>query len=417
MKAGEDRLDSWKAIADYLGRDRTTVMRWERTSGLPVRRVAGAKGHSVFAYKSEIDKWLETQTDSLSEFAARAPAAPPASWRRRMSPVAIGMAAAGGIVVGGLAVGFGLTSRTVVASASLAGGHIAARAADGRSLWRYALPNVEGGIQAAKLAVADVDYDGRPEVVAALQVFVTPGQGYGLLLVLDDSGKMRWSRTLDVRYRFGEIEYRPGWFPADIVVYRAGGQTRIAVAENHHTWWPAVVSTYDRDGILVGQFVNTGWVTSLVTTSDGRYLLAAGVNNSLGGASLAVLDAMAPSGTSPQDGGKLPRCTNCPSGSPQRYFIAPWTDLAVPSDSRQVVVQVAADGTIQWRAPQRAVASGKVPEVIISLSPSLQVRERAVNDYFVELHDALERTGEIPRNWGHGRQPVVREWTADGGWR
>lgn len=52
----QQRLDSWKAIADYLGRDRTTVLRWERTASLPVRRVPGGHGRSVFAYKSEIDR-------------------------------------------------------------------------------------------------------------------------------------------------------------------------------------------------------------------------------------------------------------------------------------------------------------------------------------------------------------------------
>lgn len=52
------RLDSWKAIAEYLQRDRATVGRWEKL-GLPVRRVAGS-GRSVFAYTADIDKWLQT---------------------------------------------------------------------------------------------------------------------------------------------------------------------------------------------------------------------------------------------------------------------------------------------------------------------------------------------------------------------
>src|SRR6185436_12984012 len=55
--APPERLDSWKAIADYLGRDVATVRRWERLHRLPVRRIAG-RGRSVFAYVSEIDEWL-----------------------------------------------------------------------------------------------------------------------------------------------------------------------------------------------------------------------------------------------------------------------------------------------------------------------------------------------------------------------
>ncbi len=34
----EDRLDSWKEIAAYLGRDMTTVQRWEKREGMPVHR-------------------------------------------------------------------------------------------------------------------------------------------------------------------------------------------------------------------------------------------------------------------------------------------------------------------------------------------------------------------------------------------
>src|SRR5439155_13511369 len=54
-----DRLDSWKAIAEYLGRDISTVIRWEKSSGLPVRRVpTEGRGRSVFAFKAELDRWL-----------------------------------------------------------------------------------------------------------------------------------------------------------------------------------------------------------------------------------------------------------------------------------------------------------------------------------------------------------------------
>jgi hypothetical protein len=52
------RLDSWKAIAAYLGRDVTTVQRWERREGLPVHRHVHDKLGSVYAFRPEIDEWL-----------------------------------------------------------------------------------------------------------------------------------------------------------------------------------------------------------------------------------------------------------------------------------------------------------------------------------------------------------------------
>lgn len=57
-QAEQARLDSWKAIAAYLGRDLRTVRRWEKEKGLPVRRVPGGKRSVVFAYPEEIDRWL-----------------------------------------------------------------------------------------------------------------------------------------------------------------------------------------------------------------------------------------------------------------------------------------------------------------------------------------------------------------------
>jgi tetratricopeptide (TPR) repeat protein len=53
------RLDSWKEIASYLGREVRTVIRWEKDRRLPVHRIPGGKGHGVFALRSEVDAWLQ----------------------------------------------------------------------------------------------------------------------------------------------------------------------------------------------------------------------------------------------------------------------------------------------------------------------------------------------------------------------
>jgi len=61
MSEFHDRLDSWKAIAEYLDRDPTTVMRWAKERGLPVYGVPGEgqRHRAVYAYKAEIDAWLK----------------------------------------------------------------------------------------------------------------------------------------------------------------------------------------------------------------------------------------------------------------------------------------------------------------------------------------------------------------------
>ena len=47
-----DRLDSWKEIAAYLGRDVTTVQRWEKRERMPVHRHLHDKRGSVYAIGS-----------------------------------------------------------------------------------------------------------------------------------------------------------------------------------------------------------------------------------------------------------------------------------------------------------------------------------------------------------------------------
>lgn len=56
------RLDSWKAIAEFLGRSLRTVQRWHELNGLPVHHFGGHRG-SVFAYEEEIDHWLVGLTE------------------------------------------------------------------------------------------------------------------------------------------------------------------------------------------------------------------------------------------------------------------------------------------------------------------------------------------------------------------
>jgi Tol biopolymer transport system component len=62
----EDRLDSWKEIASYLGRSIRTVQQWERTEELPVHRLQHSKYGSVYAFRSEVDAW-RIQRTALAE--------------------------------------------------------------------------------------------------------------------------------------------------------------------------------------------------------------------------------------------------------------------------------------------------------------------------------------------------------------
>ena len=53
-------LNSWKEIANYLGRGVRTVQRWEHDLQLPVRRPRGKDRSAVLAMTDELDAWLHS---------------------------------------------------------------------------------------------------------------------------------------------------------------------------------------------------------------------------------------------------------------------------------------------------------------------------------------------------------------------
>ena len=62
------RIESWKQIASFFGKDERTVKRWERERALPVHRLPGERG-GVFAYTLELDQWLNSKASRRSPLA------------------------------------------------------------------------------------------------------------------------------------------------------------------------------------------------------------------------------------------------------------------------------------------------------------------------------------------------------------
>ncbi len=95
------RLDSWKEIASFCGRDERTVKRWEKEKGLPVHRMRESSGARVFAFTDELARWMnspestptaapETKSGRQAELSSDVP---PASRLQKLSMyVALGVA-------------------------------------------------------------------------------------------------------------------------------------------------------------------------------------------------------------------------------------------------------------------------------------------------------------------------------------
>jgi hypothetical protein len=109
-----DLLGSWKEIATYLKRDVTTVQRWEKREGMPVHRHLHDRMGSVYAFRAELDSWMQTRKPSpgqengdngISPAPPAEPARPAASVSRHRWRLVLTLAAAVSVV---LAIGAGL---------------------------------------------------------------------------------------------------------------------------------------------------------------------------------------------------------------------------------------------------------------------------------------------------------------------
>lgn len=96
-----ERLDGWKAIATYLGRDIRTVQRWELREGLPVHRLEHRQRASAYAFTAELDQWMaKREPEGMDADRAADPADRPG---RSMRPALVLLSVLGLAVVTALA--------------------------------------------------------------------------------------------------------------------------------------------------------------------------------------------------------------------------------------------------------------------------------------------------------------------------
>lgn len=412
--SGRVRLTSWKEIAVHLRREVRTVIRWEKERGLPVHRVPGGKGRSVFAFTDELDNWATGESARID-----GPVAGAAATRGRVrGPLGI---AAGIILIGAiLAAGFAKAgwphheiARVVVGETSL---H--AVDSDGRPVWTHPLGGRSVPLPRRASQIVDLTGDGHPDAVATTIVAAAEDTvGVGQLYAVDERGQRLWQRSLDTHLAFSGGSFEAPWMPDDVAAFENAGEPFVAWAVHHLTWWPSMLAVYDARGSRVGTFVNAGWIRRARPSLDGRHVIIGGFSNSREGAAFAVLDARRPDGSSPEDPGSPFECRNCPPGRPLHYFVVDWSDVAspLPPDERDVEVTVhPGNGGITLRAVQR-----RHVEVIVDLTADFKLKNRAVDDSFWKWHQRLEHNDTLT----HDREgcrfrdgPIVRQWTPDRGW-
>jgi hypothetical protein len=414
-----ERLDSWKAIADYLGRDVATVRRWEKGIGLPVHRVAGT-GRSVFAYTSEIDAWLRASKTAEGPAQPVVGVATAIGPRRRMW-VSGGL---GLMILALIAAGLVARGRSVL-PADLRVAHtdagVIARDAAGAEQWRYTFPATH--IATPSLDPALITGGADPGVFFAVSYMgrrLEDRIEAGALMRLDLLGNLQRSFSFDDTVTFGGKPFTGPWAIQSFAVDESTTPNQIAVAAHHYTWDPGIVTVLDADWRRRGTFVHAGWIESVRWIAADR-LVIGGFSNAHDGGMVTLLDSNALDGQGPEPAGSRHHCDSCGKAGPVAMVVFPRSELnyLTASPFNRVLLRTG-DGPISVRTIEVPAERGDA-DALYELTPSFEIVSARFSERYWEKHRALEAEGKLT----HTREQCpdrdgprqVKVWGPSTGWR
>ena len=461
------RLDSWKAIAEYLDRNVRTVTRWADERGMPVHHVPGGKRGAVFAFVEDIDAWLVSQGNGAAQenyrgngvglstsriesargnnpignevwaIRDRQPARDSgsllkrlwASKSRRFALAAAAVLIAAVLILRILRPTSGEASQQLF-SVKFAGDTLEAQDARGRTLWvhRYGMPFDDLSRMYEQARVADFFRNGNKEVAAMVALRSGPNPTDELQREIDffsGTGKLLWRYAPDKAFQFGTHELKSPWAFADILVSQGDSRTTLWAAAGHRVWGNSFVAQLDpRTGQDSIRFINTGVLYRLneVRTSSETFLLAGGFNNEWDGGSLAIVNENRPFAASPQTPGTRHYCNSCPPGGPDYYLVFPRSEInRIAGTYENPVLDIrVAEGGMEIRKFERLGQAKENTVYFLRLEPHFELVSLRYDSDYDMLHRAWSAEGKLSHtleNCPERAHPLpVRLWTPTHGW-
>jgi hypothetical protein len=345
-------LSSWKEVAAHLGCDKRTCYRWEKTLGLPVRRVEGASRSRVFAYVDEIDRWREERLGG-----GPGPEDRPAPRSVAKAVPFIGLALVG-LVAAVLFLPKLLVSRQP-SDFRIRGSVLSVLDEKGRELWRYdtGLENLEPEdvyrehFQFRRMGkdwvrvlphiiIVDLDVDGRREVLFSTQTQDELNEGE--LICFDSRGDVRWRIRTGREMRFGEEDFSADYRIQGLVVadLNGDGRSEIIVDSFHRPNFPCQLLVLDHAGKTLGEYWSSGQFMDVVIhdlDGDGKpEIIAGGTNNETRSGVLAVFRADRVHGTSPQSMDHYV-CQGLDPGTQEYFIVLPRADVDIVNTYQESV--------------------------------------------------------------------------------
>jgi hypothetical protein len=418
---GGDRLDSWKAIAAYLGKDAGTARRWERTRGLPVHRVPGGKGTSVYAYPAEIDSWLRAPGQETVD---REPAEISSTRSARWMWIAALIA----IVITSIGVTRWFNGRPRVDARNvqvhLTEQSVTAVDGDGRELWLHPLADGWRHIKSEVSGPSRVvpgDHSRVYYITSHRQKQNDEVVEGGEFTALDITGHEVFTFRFFDAPRFGGKPYLEPWAVTAFSVLDGDPAPRLAVAAHHWLWGPSLLAILDDKGNRLGTYANDGWIEQLHWLAPDR-LVFGGYNESKNGGLVGLLDPRQLDGQTPEDAGSKYYCDTCGKNPPLKLAVMPRTEVNIHSRSRfnRAIIERAGDRLIVRTIEVPAAAGQGAADVIYEFTESLDLVSATFSKYYWQIHEQLYAEKKLDHDREHcpfrNGPPSIYLWTPDAGW-
>lgn len=395
-------LGSWKEISAYLGCDVRTCSRWEKTLGLPVHRLEGARKSRVHAYGHELDAWRKSKENNHSLDIRKRGRSP--VWRAAFLGLSLALV--------GTAVFFGYrkaASPREPADFKIEGSALVILNNKGGEMWRFET-GVEGLVdgkvyrdhyQGRKstpyevylpyLIIRDITGDGRAEVLFAPKT----GDAYreGSLFCFDRRGRELWRFRLGRPIRFGPQDYADfsihGFIADDL---DGDGRAEVIVNSNARGFFPNQLAILGSEGKLRGEYWNSGHLRDIAFVDlerDGRKeIVVSGQNNEYEKGCLIVFDADGVAGCSPQSVDKFVS-PGIPAGTQRAYVLFPRSDVGLsefPTENATPIDVVSND---------LIIVHMNFTALIFELGFDLVPRIARTSHTFEQLHKVARREGRV----------------------
>ena len=403
----EDLLSSWKEIAVYLDCDVRTCSRWEKKLGLPVCRIDDSPKSRIYAYKGEIDKWLDKRFGNKEDpkiFLLH---------RARVRKALYYAIPTLGIITLFIYI---IILRQPVPSEpvdfKIEQTELVILNKEGQKLWRY-----ETGVnnltvediyrnrfqhkhrstacQATNypfMIFSDINQDNLKEIL-----FTTHTQnefGGGELLCFDHKGNLLWRFQSGRELKFGNKIYSNdyminGIFTLDL---ENDGSLEIFLFADQRPYFPTQLAILDHNGIVKGEYWNSGrlheYITANLDGDDKEELIVGGMNNEYDKACLVVFDPSHIQGSSPQKKAYY-TCEELAQGSEKYYVLFPKTDLCLAYD------HIEALATINVLNNQRLSVMNHICCLYFELNFNMEIQDVRTSDDFEVMHKNAVAEGKI----------------------